>query len=336
MGGASALGRVPEWSVRKGEALLKAGRALFAAGRGRDAERAWLACVAREPAGRSGMEARTELLKLYVVEGRYDDFMALVWQTYDLLPESQRLELLIFRMRVELEALRPSDAIADLQRLIDADPDDAQARAALAAAQGRAKRIDEARANFARALAERPDDVELRERYLALLWFTGDDAGLKDVLAGRTAASEDRPRTWKYLGILAERKRDDEAAARAFARAAELAPSEPEYWHRLSLILYRQGRKAEAKAMADERARLRAARTDLRAVWDLFADTYLANPPRVTRGNLLAMARSCERCRWPREAAAFYREVLRLRPDDPEARAGLGRVAGLHHGDHGG
>jgi Tfp pilus assembly protein PilF len=301
---------------------------LRAEGRGRDAERAFRACVDRDPSGQgSAMDARTELLKLLALEGRADEFKELAWETYEVMPEAERLTVLTARMRLEMEQAKPETDIAALRKLVGADPDDTQARAGLAAALGRANQAQAAREHFARALAERSDNVEIREHYLDLLYNLGDLSGLKAVLDRRPEAAEGRPKTWKYLGILAEKSGDLDAAARAFARAAELDPSEPEYPHRLSLLLFRRGQKAEAERQVAERARLRAARSALRTAWNDFADAFESRPPQVTRDHLLGMARACDSARWWREAAAFYRGVLRISPGDAEARSGLERLS---------
>src|SRR5579864_2496470 len=65
----AALSRVPDWSRRKPEALLRIGQAWRVLNRGRDSEKAFEACVALEPEGRKyAMDARIGLLKLYALE----------------------------------------------------------------------------------------------------------------------------------------------------------------------------------------------------------------------------------------------------------------------------
>ena len=70
----------------------------------------------------------------------------------------------------------------------------------------------------------------------------------------------------------------------------------------------------------------------LRDAWDEFADVFESDPGRVDAPLLLGMGRACEACGWNREAAAWFREALRLSPDDPAAREGLERAESIPRG----
>jgi tetratricopeptide (TPR) repeat protein len=328
LGCAKVLERIPDWSIRKTEALYGTGMAYHEAHYGQRAEAAWRACIARDPDGQGyPIEARFELLQLLAMEGRAEAFKSLVWDTYEHLPSAKRLEALTMRLRFEFEQAEPKNDVAALKALVEADPSDTDARAGLAVALARAGQQTPAKEQMARALAERPDDIEIRERALDLLHAVGDFASLKNVLDNRPAAAAARPKIQKYLGILAEKANDLPAAERAFRRAVQADPDEPEYLHRLSLVLFRQGKKAEAEARAAERTRLQEARASLRKAWNTFADAFESDPRRVTAEHLLGMARAAEACGWRREAAACYREALARAPENEEARAGWERLS---------
>jgi tetratricopeptide (TPR) repeat protein len=325
-GCAATLHRVPDWSQRKAEALLIEGKALRKIDRGRDAERAYRDCIARDPEGPFGLDARLELMKLLALEERVEAFKAVVGEVLPRMPEDERLLILAKRMQIEFEQSEPPLNVKATRALLDKDPGDAYARAGLAAALDRSGDLAAARALYARAVAEAPEDAELRERYMDLLHRAGDTAALKATLAGRPAGSDERPNTRKFLGIVAESDGDHAAAERHYARAIAADPTDPELHHRRSLALYRLGRRDEARAEAAERARLNQARDDLRKAWDEFATPFESHPDRLDPALLRGMARACEACGWPREASAWYRAALRTAPDDAEARAGLERV----------
>jgi tetratricopeptide (TPR) repeat protein len=126
---------------------------------------------------------------------------------------------------------------------------------------------------------------------------------------------------------VADKDGDLAAAARAYEEASAADPAEPEYPYRLSQVLNRQGKSTEAKKWAVEHARRSQARSEIRKAWNEFADAFEASPPKLTPDLLLGMARASESAGWPREAAAWYREALRVSPDDTEARAGLERLS---------
>lgn len=323
-GSVAALEAIPDWSSRKPEALFLQGQALRKLHRGRDAEAALRACIARD--ADAGLNARLALLELLAMEERVEEFKRLVWEIHDRMPESDRLAVLTMRIRIEFEQSLPALNIASLRPMVAADPDDAHARAGLAAALDRDGKHAEARDLYAQALAKLPDDAELRERYLDLLHRRGDMAAWADVLANRPEGSETRPIMAKFLGMKAEADGDLVAAELAYARAAEADPSEPEYRHRRSLALFQLGRKAEANAQIAERTRLRDAREKLRLAWNAFATAFEADPASVTPDLVLDVARAFEVIGWSREAAGWFREALRRDPSHPEARAGLDRL----------
>ncbi|HEV3168317.1 MAG TPA: tetratricopeptide repeat protein [Isosphaeraceae bacterium] len=325
-GTADALSRVPDWSVRKPEALYRAGLALRILNRGREAEESFLACLVRDPDGIYGLDSRVELLKLYALEERKDAFRAQAWETYDRIPPRGRLPILVMRMRVEFEQAKPEINTKQLQPMVEADPDDPEAAAGLASARDQASEEAAARTLFEKALAARPRDVELRERYLDLLYRMGDLAALKHGLAGREQGTEKRPRTAKFLAIADEKEGDLTAAARYYALATEADPLEPEYPYRLAQVLNRLGRKDEAAARLAEHTRRTEAKTALRKAWNDFADAFESVPSKITPELVLGMAHACETIGWRREATAWYREVLMLAPDNAQARAGVERL----------
>ena len=327
----TSLEKIPSWSIRRAEAHLITGQALRKLGYGRRAERAFLDAIARDHGSTGpGPSAKLELMKLYAAEERIDAFQAVVWDLMERVDEADRLALLTARTQIEFEQSKPEINIRQLRPLVEHDPDDHDARAGLAAALDRAGKLEEARDHYRQALAAAPQDPELRERVLDLAHRMGDMAAVRDLLAARPPGSDDRPNTAKFLGLVAEADGRLDDAALAYERAARAEPNDPEHQHRLSQVLYRLRRQAEADARTAERARLTRARDELRLAWNDFATPYEADPSTVTAAQFARLGRACEAIGWTREAAAWFRQAIRKAPDHPEAHAGLDRLqAGL-------
>lgn len=320
-----ALDRVPEWSILKSQALLFAGKALMERHRAAEAERRFRACIAREARDPgSAQAARLELLPLLAREERLDEFRALVWETYARVVPADRMIVLTMRMRIEFERAMPESDARALRAILAADPRDYQARAGLATVLDHQGKLPEARAEFAQALVVAPDDPAIRERYLDLLHRLGGvSSEFRAVLAARPAGSDSRPEMLKYLGLAAEARGDLHTAESAYARIVALAPEVPEYHHRLSQVLYRLGRRAEAERQAAANARISRGREELRKAWDLFANAFEAPTHEVAPALVRNLARACAASDLRREAIAWYRELLRLAPDDPDAPRAL-------------
>jgi tetratricopeptide (TPR) repeat protein len=325
----AALESVPDWSARKTEALLLVAQIQKKRNRGRDAETNFRACLARDPDGPAGTSARIELMKLYAMEERVDEFKALVWDVLPRVSDLDKVMVLMRRMQIEFEQTLPEINAKTLRAMVGEDPEDAYARAGLAAALDRSGDVEQARKLYAHALAARPNDPELRERYLDLLQRLGDMTTLRAVLEARPPGTDERPATLKFLGIVAEADGKADQAIAYQERAVAADPTDPQHHHRLSLLLYRNRRKADAEREAAERTRLDKARDQLRQAWNAFATPFETDPTHVDPALLLGMARACEACGWVREASAWYRATLSKAPDDPQARAGLQRVEAL-------
>jgi tetratricopeptide (TPR) repeat protein len=328
LGCIAALERVPAASPRRTEALFRAGQASQALGHGRDAERLYRACIARDPRGQDdAMNARISLMALLAMEERVEAFKALAWETYGVRPEAQCLPILNMMTRIDFEQTRPDINIPKLESLIRGDPSDSGAEGGLAAALDHQRETQKARDHYARALKLAPNDLELRERYLDLLHRMGEMETFEMVLAARPANAAARPRTQKFLGILAEAAGDLQAAEAAYRRGRDLDPLDPELHHRLSLVLFRLGRRDEASQEAAIRSQQRLARADMRRAWDRFADAYDTNPDQAGPELLLGMARASEASGFRREAVAWYSQTLVKDPKYREAREALGRLA---------
>jgi tetratricopeptide (TPR) repeat protein len=322
-----ALKRVPDWSVRKDDALFREGQIFNEQKRGRDAEKAFLTCVARDSkAGQISIQARLQLMALYAKEERIEAFKAISRELLNLLPEAEQLPVMVMRMKIEFEQTLPSINAESLRAMVDADPGDHQARAGLATALDRMGDQVHAQEHFAKALAQGPNDLELRERYLSFLQRVGNRESIHVVLAARNPLAENRPVIQKFLGWMAEMDGDLRTAESAYRKAVDGDPTQAEAHHRLAQVLYRQDRKAEAEAHSEANARLNEARQELHKAWNPFADQYEKDPEHLQANLLVGIARACEAAGWTEEAGLWHRQAMRIGSESSRARNGLDRL----------
>jgi tetratricopeptide (TPR) repeat protein len=321
-----AAHRIPAWSLRKAAALLFAGKSYRQLHQGRKSEENFQQAIARDPSGPAAMEARLELLGLYAMQERRQAFLNLVWRIYGELTEAERLLVLTMRLRIEFEQVHPETNAAILSQMVEHDPEDANAVAGLAATYVHSGSLDDARKHYETAVSLAPDDPELRERLCGVLQQRGDTSALANVLEAVDPTSIGRAATWRFVGVLAQSRRDLPAATKAFEHAIALDPLDLESHHRLSQILFQQAKKAEAEAHAAKRDRLRNGRESLHKAWDAFANAYERDSNAVPIPLFLDLARGCAASGLDAEALACYREIARRDPSNEEARDRVSRA----------
>ena len=84
-------------------------------------------------------DASFELIKLYTVEDRWDDFRVTMWKAYERASPGDEITLLSMRVRSELERIDPAETVGRLERFVAADPTDREALRALAKAEALAR-----------------------------------------------------------------------------------------------------------------------------------------------------------------------------------------------------
>ncbi|GIW87489.1 MAG: hypothetical protein KatS3mg108_1813 [Isosphaeraceae bacterium] len=304
----AALEQIPDWSLRKPDAQFFSAQLLKSLHRGREAEAAFRAYLAREARGEPAplaASARLELMSLYAMEERFEAFRSMFWEVYPSLDRDDRLATLTMRMRSEFEQSAPAISLDILGKFVAADPDDPHAHAGLAAALDHAGRLDEAEAELRKAHQLAPDDVEIRARWLESLYRLGRTDELEQQLRPDAATGTGHPTIARLIGITAQARGDWSEAARWFEQAVRLRPDLPELHHRLSQVLARLGQSDQAAFHAAERSRLTEAREALRKAWNQFADAFESNPNSVAPELLWALSDACQAAAWPREAQAW-------------------------------
>ena len=286
LGCVAELRKVPAWWPTKSEALLREGNAALAADRAKDAEAAWLSLVNADPLHAPPPDvlhdAALELMKLYSTEDRWEDAYPVLWRAYDESTPDDRLTLLTYRMRSELERVAPAEAAPLLRKYLAADPTDHEARRALARAlhSPEVGRRDEARALIDACLKDRPDDPRVWRDYLAMISESGDRDALRAAVDRAPKSAQAEPEYWKCRGDVKEKSGDLAGAGDDYRRAAERNPNVIEYHYRLAQVEERLGRRAEAAEARENAKRLRDARAQLPTVYAEYFEVAKREPGR--------------------------------------------------------
>jgi len=157
---------------------------------------------------------------------------------------------------VDYRAWPDTGTVARAQAALAADPRNVQLHIALGTAQSGVRQFREAIETFSKGLAIAPNDVMLYRwrghRYLSVRDFTRARADLERGFA----LDSTNYGVLYHLGVLRFAHGEFDAAADAFRRSQKRAPDPAELsgstdW--LWMSLSRAGRKAEAKAMLDQR-----------------------------------------------------------------------------------
>lgn len=197
-------------------------------------------------------------------------------------------------------------ALDQLTTAVRANPNSAEARVALGMALQRLRRTDEAIAQYREALKLKPDASDARNNLGAALVSQGklEEAVHEYDEAVRLLPGSAMAQT-NYGYALAKLGRTDEAE-RHLREAIRLQPSDPQAHYALANLLQSTNRMADA--LTEFRASL--------AQWTGPASASAHNDYGVTLARLGRLD----------EAAAEFREALRLRPDHPDARANLEKI----------
>lgn len=318
---ARQLHDVPEWWPNKPDMQLVEGQIFLGENHAREAEAAWLAALRDDPlhppspASRTPAEATFHLMRLYALERRTADGVALTWRMHDLLSPADRESLLRARLALEFA---PRDRAADAATLkahAAADPSDWQARRALAATgalTGFKGDTSETLATLEKCVKALPDDPLVREDYLNLLHETRGpflaevakvpekllegSAGLQALRAEALTQQGDRP------GALA-----------AYLRAIALDPANPDTLNSLAALEDTLGKPDEAATHRDRAGRVSKARQELAVSFR----EYLANSSPALIHRIVA---ACETLGWTREAEAWSRFAPIPGSDEPADR----------------
>lgn len=333
---ARELAKVPAWWPSKSEALYFEGKAYIRLDRAREAEAAWAECIAPEPARILPDwifdEVANALLEIYAYEERWEEARALIWRYYDMSPPEDHPTILIMRLRTELERVAYDQAAPRLRRYVAADPDDTDARLALARAAEANGEHEEALRQVAACLAAWPTDPRVWVEDLEILEKQGDAAGLAEAAekaplkpdawryrglprleTPALTAADDRylAELHKFRGLVRERAGRWAEAAAEYRKAVGLRPAQEEYRYRLSRVEIALGRSRASAEQLERYRALHRARTELVDAYSDYLDAYKGRPGAKDIGAAVdRLAALCRELGWDREALAW----ARLRP----------------------
>lgn len=317
LGCARVLHKVPDWWPAKPDAIFIEAQSFKQLDMMREAEVAWKRCLVGDPLHpfppRYLSGAARELVGHLVLEGRIDEARELLMKAFDLALPSERGDVMIMRMRAELERVAHKEAASRLRTIVKADPDDWEARRALAFEEQLLGNLAAADLEIGACLKARPSDVPIWRTYLEILYQRGERdeirAAIKRLppLADADADAE----ILKFRGLVHEWDTDLQSAVDAFQRATELNPREPEYFYKLGILQERLGRSEVATQHLQHSRQLRKADSELSDAYE----KLLALSQHLQAGNpeydaaVEHLASLCEQLGWKREAVAWRRVI---------------------------
>ncbi len=242
-----------------GITYLGEGRACLALGRAAQAERALRKAVAAAPAGSAAWLLLMEVLR---VEDRLVDAFALGWKALDHVLPADRPQLLRELTLAVLTDFPDDVARSTLQRWIDADPGDLDARVALLRRIGADPRADDPQresrlAQLGDLLASHPHHIDAREALATALADAGEmDAGRQ--LLDTWPPEQRDGRYWRLRGRwdLEHDHRPDQAIT-ALQTALVDFPQDWRIHYRLARALQIVNRPEEARREAETVGRIR-------------------------------------------------------------------------------
>lgn len=196
---------------------------------------------------------------------------------------------------------------------------------------------DGAIAHFRRALLIKPDVAAAHDNLGQLLLARGDQGDALFHMRKAVELDSKSAEAHNALGSGLVAAGDTMGATREFERAISLNPALPAAHLNLAVLLLRSGDRAQAKVQLFQAADYLGDQSVLLGVGRVLAAVdpndavafyrrMLAAAPDWAQAHV-ELGMVLERMRRNDESAAEYRLALRLRPDDPDARAGLTRLA---------
>jgi thioredoxin-like negative regulator of GroEL len=314
------LARVPDDSALGPQSRLLAGETLlYCLHRGRDAEVALKRTLELDP---NVEAAKKALVYLYFLESRQEDARPLVWELYQSSDPITRYRALANWFLIQFSELPTNEATAELNALIDGDPDDPDAGVALAGRWLRENQFDRA----ARKLESFVVPGEHVERLSLLV-----QCYLKMGMGSKAAALLERwpdekrdIRFWRSMGIACQTFLNRPTDAVAYLlRVLEVQPDDWEVHHRLALSLRQLNRMQEAEVHEKESRRLQGV-LDYEATASLIREHLTRPDEAATR---FQTAQFYEQLGLKCEARAWFELTLDLDANHAESRAGLERLA---------
>jgi tetratricopeptide (TPR) repeat protein len=262
------------------------------------------------------VEARRCLILLYAQQGRSPEVAALspallTVQAPDFLD-------LYFATLARPQPTGRAEQAEELERAVQADPDDRASRLALADCLRRLGRLDQAKSHLDRLPATDPEARAVR----VLVALDRGDSLRAQALLGADSPGDDPPALARLRGQLALARDDAAAAVRHFRAALKAAPDDREAHFGLAQSFRLAGQPEAARPHAEM----------VRAQDRLESLVKGARPPdrRNDPATLQAIAEACLARNRRAEARAWYRLALSHDPDNDHVKSALSRLDSTH------
>jgi tetratricopeptide (TPR) repeat protein len=240
---AELLERIPATSQLKLEALLRQGQTLREMHYARRAEQAFREAI--RLADERGLatspnlfSARIELVVLMSLERRVSETKELLWQLYPAHREKWRI--LISLARLEGRSAHPHTVMPLLQKCIEQDPTDFDARRGLARYYLESSLWSEAAEQANYCLEHDPGDASSLEIMLECHFRLQQWEEMDEILA-RPQFDIGSARVWRLRAQRLEALGKGDEAEKCFHEALRLDPNDPTIHFQLSQLLRRQG-----------------------------------------------------------------------------------------------
>lgn len=318
------LRAVPKWSPLKPKALFGEGMALLELKRAREAEDAFLAYVKPDPnhprlAKTDRVVIENKLWDIYALEDRWADARKIAWQAYKDAERQPAVQLRILEviLRTRIERSNPQAAVDSLRPIVEADPQDWEARRAMARALNAIKQYDEADRQLAICLKERPKSPRAWADKLEMLEGREDMEGLAAAEKQVPPEAETDGRIWMVRGrqlMQPGPSRDFAGAAVAFQKALELMPDEFASYYTLAQALRMIGKTKEADILSKRHVELEAMTKEVPQRVNHYRDvTESARPnPAEIKEAILKVSAACRGMGWKDEAEAWAKTAKSL------------------------
>jgi tetratricopeptide (TPR) repeat protein len=265
--------------------------------------------------------ARVGLAQLCALEARPDEARE---QIIRLLPATaDPSALLAVLLEVEAVGPEPNPAIDSLKRFVENDPEDFEARRALAHHYAVVGRLSDARPLLENCLAERPDHARAVESLAHCLIEIPDLPAATELLQAAPVGSNQTAWYWRLRGYLAEQEQDWMAGVECYENAVRLAPYDSVMHHRLAAALGRLERAEKAEEHFERASTLRDGRKNLFDLYGrLMATGVRAGGPGPDTDLCYLIGNNCQILGLP-EAREWFQLAIARDPRHAASRAAL-------------
>ena len=320
----SLLHQVPTDSPHKPEALTRQAQACQAMNSARRAEAAWRELARlreRDPQqARYRLAAQAELVALMSLERRLTEAEALLWQMYP--DHSEKWRILIGLARVHARGSTPKSAIEMLQRFVEHDPDDFDARRALSFCAIDTFQWDQAIELATTCLEQQPTDVRSLEILLEC-YLRQQQWEAMDAILARPELENSGVQSLRLRAQRLEAVQQADEAENCYRQALRLDPRDHTTHYQLSQLLQRLGRGEPAQEHMVEFRRLKEHDDELAKFISRFPQSDASGWTAPEPDQCVELAEHCTALGRIDEARAWLKEALRRQPKFPAAQEAL-------------